>query len=90
MNETTPWRRTWPLERALFALGGSVILVSALLSLTVSRWFVLLAALVGVNEWLYVTARDCPTSILLKRACGLESTLYPAQSPTRRHSSITT
>jgi hypothetical protein len=83
MTYTKPSSR-WPLERVLFALAGSVTLLSALLSATVSPWFLLLTAFVGVNQWLYVTARACPASIVLRRACGLRSSLYPqrSQSPT--------
>ena len=66
----------WPLERVLFAMAGSVTLLSALLSALVSPWFLLLTAFVGVNQWLYVSFRACPASIVLKRTCGLRSSLY--------------
>lgn len=72
----------WPLERVLFAMAGSVTLVSVLLSALVSRWFLLLTAFVAVNQWLYVTVRACPASIVLKRTCGLRSSLYPDRSET--------
>lgn len=68
--------RHWPLERALFAMAGSVTLVSALLSAVVSPWFLLLTAFVGVNQWLYVSVGACPASVVLRRACGLRSSLY--------------
>lgn len=68
--------RTWPLERVLFALAGTVTLVSVLLAVTVSDWFLLLTAFAGVNQWLYVTVRACPASLVLQRACGLRSALY--------------
>ncbi len=67
----------WPLERVLFALAGSVTLVSALLAATVSPWFLLLTAFVGVNQWLYVLAGACPASVVLRRACHLRSAIYP-------------
>ena len=57
----------WPLERMLFALAGTVTLVSVLLVVTVSPWFVLLAAFVGINQWLYVVAGACPASLVLER-----------------------
>ena len=72
--------RGWPLERVLFALAGSVTLLSAVLSALVSPWFLLLTAFVGVNQWLYVTVGSCPASIVLRRTCGLRSSLYPPQS----------
>lgn len=57
----------WPLERVLFALAGTVTLIGAALSATVSLWFLLLVAFVGLNQWLYVTAGLCPASWLLQR-----------------------
>ena len=65
-------QRAWPLERILFALAGSMTILSVLFALLVSPWFLLLAALVGVNELLYVTAGVCPASLILERAVGIE------------------
>jgi hypothetical protein len=73
--------RRWPLERVLFALAGSVTLLSALLAVLISPWFLVLTAFVGVNQWLYVVAGACPASVVLKRACGLRSSLYPTRPP---------
>ena len=73
----------WPLERVLFALAGSVTLLSALLAATVSPWFLLLTAFVGVNQWLYVAAAACPASLLLKRFAGLQSSVYPEEYEVR-------
>jgi hypothetical protein len=42
----------WPLERVLFALAGSVTLLSAGLAALISPWFLVLTAFVGVNQWL--------------------------------------
>ena len=70
-------RRAWPLERVLFALAGSMTLLSALLAAVVSPWFLLFAAFVGVNQWLYVTARACPASLLLERVVGIERGCQP-------------
>ena len=75
----------WPLERVLFALAGSMTLLSALLAATVSRWFLLLTMLVGVNQWLYVVAGACPASVVLRRACKLRSAIYP---PREGHAAI--
>ena len=69
----------WPLERVLFALAGTVALVSALLAATVSPWFLLLTAFAGVNQWLYVLVGACPASLVLRRACHLRSAVYPAK-----------
>jgi hypothetical protein len=62
----------WPLERVLFALAGPVTLTAVLLAVFVSSWFLLLAAFVGINQWLFVVAGGCPASLLLERATGLE------------------
>ncbi len=64
---------SWPLERVLFALAGSITLLSVLLGAFVSRWFLLVGALVGVNQWLFVASGKCPASIVLQRTCGLRS-----------------
>ena len=61
----------WPLERVLFALAGTVTLLSALLVALVSPWFLLLTAFVGVNQWLFVAFGACPASLLLGRFFGL-------------------
>jgi hypothetical protein len=63
--------RVWPLERLLFALAGSMTLLGVLLTAVVSPWFLLLAAFVGLNQWLYVTAGACPASLALERI-GIE------------------
>ncbi|MBX5475238.1 MAG: DUF2892 domain-containing protein [Thermoleophilia bacterium] len=65
-------RPAWPLERALFALAGSMTLLSAVLVLLVSPWFVLLAVFVGLNQWLYVSVGACPASVVLERLAALE------------------
>jgi hypothetical protein len=64
----------WPLERALFALAGTVTLVSAALAALASPWFLLLTAFVGANQWLYVALGDCPASLILRRRFGRRST----------------
>jgi hypothetical protein len=71
MTATTPHLR-WPLERVLFALAGTVTLISATLAATVSPWFLLLTAFVGISQWLYVTVGACPASLVLGRVLGLQ------------------
>jgi len=61
----------WPLERVLFAIAGTVVLIGAALSALLSPWFLLLVAFVGVNQWLYVLAGDCPMSLFLIRVFHL-------------------
>jgi hypothetical protein len=75
---------SWPLERVLFALAGTMTLLSALLAALVSPWFLLLTAFVGVNQWLYVTVGACPASMVLSRACKLRSAIYTRNEVTSR------
>ena len=63
----------WPLERVLFALAGTMTLLSVALAVLVSPWFLLLTGFVGVNQWLYVLFGACPASVVLKRGFGLRS-----------------
>jgi len=63
----------WPLERALFAMAGTVTLLSAALAAVVSPWFLLLTAFVGVNQWLFVAVGACPVSLVLTRVFGMRS-----------------
>ena len=66
-------RRGWPFERVLFALAGTVTLASVALTALISPWFALLAAFVGVNQWLYVLAGACPASLVLTRVFDLRA-----------------
>lgn len=74
----------WPLERVLFAMAGTVTLVSALLAAVVSPWFLLLTAFVGLNQWLYVLLGACPASLVLGRVFGRRSTVYREVRPGER------
>jgi len=71
----------WPLERVLFALAGSVTLLSVALVALVSPWFLLLTGFVGVNQWLYVLFGACPASLFLRRVFALRSVIYPRVEP---------
>ena len=64
--------RRLPLERVLFALAGSMTLLSVVLAVVVSPWFLLLTVFVGLNQWLFVGAGWCPASLLLERGAGIE------------------
>lgn len=66
VSTSLPRKVKWPLERILFAMAGSVTLLSTLLVVLVSPWFLLLTVFAGANQWLYVTARACPASVVLK------------------------
>ena len=60
-------RAKWPMERILFAMAGTMVLVSALLAAVISPWFLLLTAFAGVSQLLYVTVGACPASLVLRR-----------------------
>jgi hypothetical protein len=64
---------TWPLERALFLLAGTLTGLSALLAATVSPWFLLVTAFVAVNQIAFAIVRVCGASLILTRVFGLES-----------------
>jgi hypothetical protein len=53
--------------RILFALAGTMILLSLALALTVSPWFLLIAGFVALNQWLFALVGACPASLLLSR-----------------------
>jgi hypothetical protein len=59
--------KKWPLERVLFAMAGTMAILSAVLVALVSPWFLILTVFVGVNQWLYVMFGACPASLVLKR-----------------------
>ena len=72
--------RGWPLERVLFAMAGTMTLLSVLLATLVSPWFLLLTAFVGINQWLYVVVGACPASLILGRVFRLRSVVYPTET----------
>jgi hypothetical protein len=57
----------WPMQRILFLLAGTVTLIGVLLTVTLSRWFLLVPTLVGGNQLLMVATGWCPMSLLLAR-----------------------
>ena len=73
MNPHHGMRRAWPLERVIFALAGTMTLLAVVMAAVVSPWFLLLAAFVGLNQWLYVTLGACPASLVLARVTGREA-----------------
>jgi hypothetical protein len=63
--------RRWPLERVLFAMAGTMTLVSASLGALLSPWWLLLTAFVGVSQWMYVSVGRCPASVVIERLLGV-------------------
>ena len=64
------------LERALFALAGTMTILAVALTVLVSPWFLLLAAFVALNQWLFVLVGDCPASLVLRRATCLRPEVH--------------
>ncbi len=61
---------SWPLERILFLLAGSMTMLSAVLSALVSPWFLLLTAFVAVNQLAFATVGHCGASLMLEHLFG--------------------
>jgi hypothetical protein len=53
--------------RILFALAGTMTLLSVALAVTASPWFLLLGVFVAANQWLYALVGACPASLMLSR-----------------------
>ena len=61
----------WPLERVLFMLAGGMVLLSVLLVVLVSPWFLVLTAFVGLNQLAYAALGACPSSLVIARIFGI-------------------
>ena len=55
------------IDRVVFASAGTMILLSLLLSVFFTPWFLLLAAFVGLNMLQAAFTRVCPLAMILKR-----------------------
>lgn len=60
------------LDRAVFAISGSMVLLSAVLVWLVSPWFLLLTAFLGLNMIQLSFTGFCPMARLLK-ASGMKT-----------------
>ncbi|MGW5922257.1 YgaP family membrane protein [Nocardia fluminea] len=68
-----PRPRGWTIDRLVPALAGTLVLLSALLSATLTPWWLILNALVGANLLLYSVTGWCPATLALRRL-GLTDT----------------
>jgi hypothetical protein len=59
--------RAWTLSRVMFAVAGTLTVAGVALATAVSPWFLLLVALVGVNQLVFVAVGDCPASLVVRR-----------------------
>jgi hypothetical protein len=65
--------RSWPLERVLFLMAGTMTGLSALLAALISPWFLLLTGFVAINQLAFVMLGNCPSSWVLRRYLGFRS-----------------
>ena len=63
---------SWPLERVLFAMAGTVTIASVAAATLVSPWFLLLTLFVGASQWLYVSVSWCPASLVVERVFNVK------------------
>jgi hypothetical protein len=70
-HRETTWKNGWPLERVLFAMAGTVILLSLALAVMFSPWFLLLTAFVALNQLAYAALGACGTSLILQKITPL-------------------
>lgn len=55
------------IDRAVFALAGTLVLVSVTLATLVSTWWLVLAAFVGANLLQSSITGFCPAALILRR-----------------------
>lgn len=72
-----PRPREWTITRLVPALAGTLVLLSALLSATLSPWWLILTALAGANLLLYSALGWCPATLAMRRL-GIPETPCPA------------
>ena len=56
------------VDRIVFAVAGTLVLLSVLFSLTVSPWFLAIAVFVGTNMLQSAFTNFCPLAVILRRA----------------------
>jgi hypothetical protein len=56
------------IDRAVLAIAGTIILVSVLLAVLVSAWWLLLTASVGLNLLQSSITGFCPAAVVFRRA----------------------
>lgn len=72
MNKQT-WNDRWPLERVLFLMAGTFVMLGSILAALVSEWFLLLPAFVALNMLLFSLVGFCGASLILGRGFGVKT-----------------
>jgi H+/Cl- antiporter ClcA len=62
-----PTPGSWPTTRILFAMAGTMTLLSAVLAATLTPWFLLLTGFVALNQLTFVALGACPASLVVER-----------------------
>jgi hypothetical protein len=76
-----PRHQGWSIARVVPLLAGAFVLISVVLAVAWSSWWLVFTGLVGANLLLYGTAGWCPVTLLLRRF-GLPATAGCAVSRT--------
>ncbi|MBC7301471.1 MAG: DUF2892 domain-containing protein [Nocardia sp.] len=66
----------WTITRLVPASAGTLVLLSALLSVIFSPWWLIATALVGANLLLYSLVGWCPATLAMRRL-GIADTSCP-------------
>ncbi|MEN8706164.1 MAG: DUF2892 domain-containing protein [Nocardioides marinisabuli] len=74
---------TMTLERAVMMFAGAMTLLSAALAASVSPWWLLLTAFVGLNQVQSSVTGFCPAAIVMRRA-GLQPACAVQSAPLAR------
>jgi len=56
------------IDRIVFAVAGTLVLLSVVLTLAFSPWFLAIAAFVGTNMLQSAFTKFCPLAVILRRA----------------------
>ena len=70
----------WYLERVIFTMGGVMVLISMALTLAVSKWWLILTSLVGVNLLMFGITGFCIMASIMA-GLGVKPLLARAEAP---------
>ncbi|GGN78846.1 YgaP family membrane protein [Nocardia rhizosphaerihabitans] len=77
-----PRHQGWSIERLVPLLAGAFVLISVLLAVTFSQWWLIFTGFVGANLLFYSAVGWCPATLLLQRA-GVPATSADCPTPRR-------
>ena len=64
------------IDRIVFAVAGTLVLLGLVLGLTISPWFLAIAGFVGVNMLQSAFTGFCPLAMILRKAGMPESACF--------------